>query len=92
MKKISPKEILARHIFYQIKRQTGMKKLPFTLDQFKSSELDAQKQLQTKGGYIAIRKPRRTITTAIWDDLEIRNNLEAPQNDGLVFGTLRRRR
>lgn len=69
-----------------------MKKLPFTLDQFQKSAIGQQQQLQTKGGYIAIQKPRRTITTAIWDDLEIRNNYESTENDGLVFGTSGNRR
>ena len=69
-----------------------MKKLLFTLEQFQPDALSPEQQLQTKGGYIAIRKPRRTITTAIWDDLEIRNNQELPDNGGLVFGTLSNRR
>ena len=65
-----------------------MKKAPLPLDQFSACQVPAARQKTIKGGYLAIRRPRRTLGTAIWDDLDIRHpspRTEAGNNLTLSF-------
>ena len=52
-------------------------KKKFTFNDFKHQQLTEKESLQTKGGHTRIRRPGSSTTTAIWDDVVIRRDLDA---------------
>ncbi len=50
-------------------------KKKFTFNDFKKQQLTEKEAVQTKGGHTRIRRPGSSTTTAIWDDVVIRRDL-----------------